>query len=156
MLEEGDQAPDFTLPGLDAQGERIEVRLSELRGSPVVLYFYPKDDTPGCTTQACAIRDEWSAFRETGAVILGVSPDDVESHEKFSEKYDLPFTLLSDPDHEVAEAYEVWKEKSMYGRTFWGIERSTFVIDADGRVEKALRRVRPKKHVDQVLDVLTR
>lgn len=156
MLEEGDQAPDFSLPGLDADGERIEVRLSELRGSPVVLYFYPKDDTPGCTTQACGIRDEWSAFRETGAAVLGVSPDDVASHEKFSEKYDLPFTLLSDPDHEVAEAYDVWKEKSMYGRTFWGIERSTFVIDADGRVEKALRRVRPKKHTDQVLDVLTR
>lgn len=156
MLEEGDQAPDFALSGLDADGERVEVRLSELRGSPVVLYFYPKDDTPGCTTQACGIRDEWSAFREAGAVVLGVSPDDVASHEKFSAKYDLPFTLLSDPDHEVAEAYDVWKEKSMYGRTFWGIERSTFVIDADGRVEKALRRVRPKKHADQVLDVLTR
>lgn len=156
MLKEGDQAPEFSLPGLNADGERVHVRLAELKGSRVVLYFYPKDDTPGCTTQACGIRDDWSGFRESGAVVLGVSPDDLESHGKFSAKYNLPFTLLSDADHQVAEAYGVWKEKSMYGRTFWGIERSTFVIDANGRVEKALRRVRPKKHVEQVLAVLGR
>lgn len=155
MLEEGDDAPDFSLDAVDAAGTRTRIRLSELRGSPVVLYFYPKDDTPGCTKQACGIRDEWSAFHDTGAVVLGVSPDDVESHEKFSSKYGLPFTLLSDTDHEVAEAYGVWKEKSMYGRTFWGVERSTFVIDPEGRVEKALRRVRPKRHAEQVLDVLS-
>lgn len=155
MLEEGDQAPELSLEGVDAEGERVHVRLSDLRGSPVVLYFYPKDDTPGCTTQACGIRDEWSQFREAGAVVLGVSPDDPDAHRGFSSKYDLPFTLLSDPDHEVAEAYGVWKEKSMFGRTFWGIERSTFVIDAEGRVVKALRRVRPKAHARQVLDVLS-
>lgn len=155
MLEEGDQAPDLSLDGLDAEGERVHVRLSELRGSHVVLYFYPKDDTSGCTKQACEIRDEWSRFQEAGAVVLGVSPDDIDSHRSFSSKYDLPFTLLSDPDHEVAEAYGVWKEKSMYGRKFWGIERSTFIIDPEGRVEKALRRVRPKEHAEQVLDVLS-
>lgn len=154
MIEEGQRAPDFTLEGLDPSGEPVDVRLSELRGSPVVLYFYPKDDTSGCTTQACGIRDEWSEFADAGAVVLGVSPDDVESHRKFSAKYELPFTLLSDPDHAVSEAYGVWKEKSMYGRKYWGIERSTFVIDSDGRIRKVLRRVRPKQHVDQVLDVL--
>lgn len=154
MPDEGDLAPDFSLRGIDRDGEAVEVRLSELRGTPVVLYFYPRDDTPGCTKQACGIRDDWSRFRETGATILGVSPDDLDSHRTFSSKYELPFTLLADPDHEVADAYGVWKEKSMYGRKFWGIERSTFVIDGDGRIEKAFRRVSPKKHADQVLDVL--
>jgi peroxiredoxin Q/BCP len=154
MLDVGDQAPTFTLDGIASGGEEVRIRLSDLQGSPVVLYFYPKDDTPGCTKQACGIRDEWAEFRSAGAVVLGVSPDDLEAHRKFSSKYELPFTLLSDPDHEVAEAYGVWKEKSMYGRKYWGIERSTFVIDAQGRLARVFRRVRPKQHAEQVLDVL--
>ena len=154
MLEEGEKAPDFTLDGIDADGEPVRVQLSDLQGEPVVLYFYPKDDTPGCTTQACGIRDEWSEFRSAGARVLGVSPDDLDAHRSFSSKYDLPFTLLADPDHAVAEEYGVWKEKSMYGRKYWGIERSTFVIDAEGRLSRIFRRVSPKKHAGQVLDVL--
>ena len=154
MLEMGDPAPDFALRGVEADGEQVDIRLSDLRGAPVVLYFYPKDDTPGCTTQACGIRDEWSAFRDADAVVLGVSPDDIESHRRFSSKFDLPFTLLSDPDHEVAELYGVWKEKKMYGRKFWGIERSTFVIDATGHLAGVFRRVRPKQHVEKVMSVL--
>lgn len=154
MTREGEPAPDFSLTGLDGQGAEVQVRLSDLRGRPVVLYFYPKDDTPGCTKQACGLRDEWSAFRAAGAEVLGVSPDDVASHRAFAAKYDLPFTLLSDPDHEVAEAYGVWKEKSMFGRKFWGIERSTFVIDRDGRIEAVFRRVKPARHATQVLGVL--
>jgi peroxiredoxin Q/BCP len=154
MLEEGQEAPDFVLDGIDGEGEALRVRLSELRGKPVVLYFYPKDDTPGCTKQACGIRDEWSEFRQAGAEVLGVSPDDVDAHRRFSSKYDLPFTLLADPDHDVAESYGVWKEKSMYGRNYMGIERSTFVIDAEGRLQRIMRRVKPKQHADQVLDAL--
>jgi thioredoxin-dependent peroxiredoxin len=154
MLSEGDRAPDFTLEGVRGQDETIRVSLADLRGRPVVLYFYPKDDTPGCTTQACGVRDEWESFRAAGAEVLGISPDDVESHRAFADKYDLPFTLLADPDHAVAEAYGVWKEKSMYGRKFWGIERSTFVIDGDGRIEAVFRRVKPAHHADQVLEVL--
>jgi peroxiredoxin Q/BCP len=154
MLEKGDLAPDFALRGVDPSGEAVDIRLSELRGRPVVLYFYPKDDTPGCTTQACDIRDGWSRFREAGATVLGVSPDDLESHRRFSSKFGLPFTLLSDDDHEVAERYGVWKEKNMYGRKYWGIERSTFVIDATGHLSGVFRRVRPKQHVGQVMTVL--
>jgi thioredoxin-dependent peroxiredoxin len=156
MPQEGEQAPDFSLEGISREGGRAAVRLSDLRGRPVVLYFYPRDDTPGCTKQACGIRDEWAAFREAGAVVLGVSPDDVDSHLAFAEKYDLPFTLLADPDHEVAEAYGVWKEKSMFGRRIWGNERSTFVIDEDGRIKGAQRRVRPERHAEWVLEVLER
>lgn len=156
MLTEGSEAPDFMLPGIDAGGTEVQVKLSDLRGRNVVLYFYPKDDTPGCTKQACGIRDEWAAFRQSDAVVLGVSPDDLASHRKFSEKYDLPFTLLADPNHAVAEAYGVWTEKSMYGRKYWGIERSTFVIDEEGRVADAFRRVRPKEHTTQVLTALSR
>jgi thioredoxin-dependent peroxiredoxin len=154
MPEEGARAPDFSLQGVGDGGEEVFVRLSELEGRPVVLYFYPKDDTPGCTKQACGIRDEWAAFRATGAEVLGVSPDDVASHRAFAEKHQLPFTLLSDPDHAVAEAYGVWVEKSMYGRKLWGVERSTFVIDADGRVKGVRRRVRPEEHAGWVLEVL--
>jgi peroxiredoxin Q/BCP len=150
MVEEGKQAPDFELTS-DA-GERV--RLSELRGQPVVLYFYPKDDTPGCTTQACAIRDAWSDFRDAGAVVLGVSGDDAASKAKFKEKFDLPFTLLADEDHAVAESYGTWVEKQNYGKTYWGIERSTFVIDADGRVAKIMRSVKPDTHAERVLAVL--
>jgi peroxiredoxin Q/BCP len=151
MVEEGKPAPDFELKS-DA-GERV--KLSELRGKPVVLYFYPRDDTPGCTTQACGIRDVYSDFRERGAVVLGVSPDDEASHVKFKEKYSLPFTLLADPDHQVAEKYGVWKERNMYGKKSMGIERSTFVIDAGGNVSKAMRRVKPDTHAADVLAALS-
>ena len=150
MVEEGKPAPDFELPS--DSGERV--RLSSLRGKPVVLYFYPKDDTPGCTTQACGIRDVYADFRERGAVVLGVSPDDEASHVKFKEKYSLPFTLLADPQHEVAEEYGVWKERNMYGKKSMGIERSTFVIDSDGNVAKAMRRVKPDTHAGDVLAAL--
>ncbi len=128
---------------------RRERRLSGLRGSPVVLYFYPKDDTPGCTTEACEFRDEYSRFRQRGAVVLGVSPDDEASHVRFKEKYSLPFTLLADPDHKTAEDYGVWVEKNMYGKKRMGIKRSTFVIDADGNVARAMYGVKPEGHADR-------
>ena len=150
MVEEGQHAPDFELT-TDA-GERV--KLSDLRGRPVVLYFYPKDDTPGCTAEACAFRDAYSEFEERGAVVLGVSPDDESSHIRFKEKYSLPFTLLADPEHEAAEAYGVWVEKNAYGRKSMGIHRSTFVIDPDGRVAKAMRGVKPDGHPEQVLEAL--
>jgi len=150
MVEEGSPAPDFELRS--DTGE--PVRLSSLRGKPVVLYFYPKDHTSGCTTQACAIRDAWSEFERAGAVVLGVSPDTVASHESFRADYELPFTLLADPDHEVAELYGVWAEKSRYGRTYMGIVRSTFVIGPDGNVIRVLRNVKPATHADDVLQVL--
>jgi thioredoxin-dependent peroxiredoxin len=150
MVEEGKPAPDFALE-TDA-GEQI--RLTDLRGKPVVLYFYPKDDTPGCTAQACGIRDSWQEFGERGAVVLGVSPDTPASHVRFREKYGLPFTLLADPDHEVAERYGVWVEKQNYGKTYWGIERSTFVIDEDGNVARVMRRVKPDTHTADVLAAL--
>ena len=150
MIEEGKPAPDFELQS-DA-GETV--RLSDLRGKPVVLYFYPRDDTPGCTTQACGIRDDWSAFQERGAVVLGVSPDDERSHAKFRQKYDLPFTLLADPDHKLTEQYGFWVEKTMAGKRYMGVERSTVVIDADGNVAKVLRRVKPAEHSQQVLTAL--
>ena len=130
------------------------VTLSSFRGKPVVLYFYPKDDTPGCTTQACGIRDVYADFRDRGAVVLGVSPDDKASHVKFKQKYSLPFTLLADPEHAVAEEYGVWKERNKYGKKSMGIERSTFVIDADGNVAKAMRRVKPETHAADVLAAL--
>jgi peroxiredoxin Q/BCP len=150
MVEEGKPAPDFELPS--DSGERV--KLSSLRGKPVVLYFYPKDDTPGCTKQACGIRDVYADFRERGAVVLGVSPDDEASHVKFKEKYSLPFTLLADPEHKVAEEYGVWKQRNLYGKKSMGIERSTFVIDADGNVAKAMRRVKPDTHAADVLAAL--
>jgi peroxiredoxin Q/BCP len=150
MVEEGSPAPDFELA--TDEGERV--RLSDLKGSPVVLYFYPADDTPGCTAQACEIRDQWAQFRERGAVVLGLSPDDEESHARFREKYSLPFTLLADPRHDVAEEYGVWVEKNNYGRKSMGIERSTFVIDEDGNVVRALRRVKPEGHAEKVLEAL--
>jgi thioredoxin-dependent peroxiredoxin len=150
MVEEGKPAPDFELPSDGGE----HVKLSDFRGKPVVLYFYPKDDTPGCTTQACGIRDVYADFRERGAVVLGVSPDDEASHVKFKEKYSLPFTLLADREHEVAEEYGVWKERNMYGKKSMGIERSTFVIDADGNLAKAMRRVKPDTHAADVLAAL--
>jgi thioredoxin-dependent peroxiredoxin len=150
MVEEGAPAPDFEL-ATDA-GERV--KLTDFRGKPVVLYFYPKDDTPGCTAQACELRDEYSLFRQRGAVVLGVSPDDEASHARFREKYSLPFTLLADPDHSVSEAYGIWVEKSRFGRKSMGIKRSTFVIDEDGRVARAMYGVKPEGHADRVLEVL--
>jgi peroxiredoxin Q/BCP len=150
MVEEGKPAPDFELTS--DTGEHV--KLSDFRGKPVVLYFYPKDDTSGCTTQACGIRDVYADFRGRGAVVLGVSPDDEASHVKFKEKYSLPFTLLADPGHEVAEEYGVWKERNRYGKKSMGIERSTFVIDADGNVSKAMRRVKPESHAAEVLAAL--
>jgi thioredoxin-dependent peroxiredoxin len=154
MPTEGERAPEFTLRGVEGSGEEVEVRLADLRGRRVVLYFYPKDDTSGCTTQACGIRDAWPDFGATGAVVLGVSPDDVASHERFRARYDLPFTLLADPEHRVAEAYGVWKEKSMYGRKFWGVERTTFLIDADGSIARVFPRVKPGRHAEEVLAAL--
>jgi thioredoxin-dependent peroxiredoxin len=150
VLQEGQAAPEFELPSDDG----APVRLSSLRGRPVVLYFYPKDDTPGCTAQACGLRDSYDAFRERGAVVLGVSPDDESSHRRFKRKYELPFTLLADADHDVAERYGVWVEKNSYGRKSMGIRRSTFVIDAEGRVAKALYGVKPEGHAELVLDAL--
>jgi peroxiredoxin Q/BCP len=150
VVEEGKPAPDFSLTS--DTGERIS--LASLRGKPVVLYFYPKDDTPGCTVQACGIRDSWSEFERRGAVVLGISPDGVASHVKFKQKYALPFPLLADTGHEVAEAYGIWVEKSMLGKTYMGIERSTFVIAPDGTVSKVLRKVKPDKHTDDVLAAL--
>ncbi len=150
MIEAGQEAPDFELE----TDEGGTVRLSDLRGTRVVLYFYPRDDTPGCTAQASGIRDAWDDFRDRGAVVLGVSPDSAASHRTFKEKYGLPFTLLADPDHAVAEEYGVWQEKSRAGRTYMGIHRSTFVIAPDGTIEQALYGVRPEGHVDLVLAAL--
>jgi peroxiredoxin Q/BCP len=150
MIEEGKPAPDFELPS--DSGETI--KLSELRGKPVVLYFYPKDDTPGCTTQACGIRDAYGEFEKAGAVVLGVSPDNEKSHGKFRDKYELPFTLLADTEHSVAEQYGVWGEKSFAGKKYMGVNRSTFVIDADGNVKRVMHDVKPANHADDVLEAL--
>jgi peroxiredoxin Q/BCP len=147
MVSEGDAAPDFTLES--DSGE--QVTLSSFRGRPVVLYFYPKDNTSGCTTEACGIRDAWSEFEAAGAVVLGVSPDGVASHASFKASYDLPFTLLADPDHAVAETYGVWVEKSRYGRTYWGNSRTTFIIGAEGVVRHVIPNVSPATHDDDVL-----
>jgi peroxiredoxin Q/BCP len=150
VIEEGKPAPDFELES--DSGETV--KLSELRGSPVVLYFYPKDDTPGCTTEACEFRDAYDVYRERGAEILGVSPDDAASHEKFKSKYGLPFTLLADPEHEVAEKYGVWGERKFAGKTYMGINRSTFVIDKDGNVAAAMVGIKPAGHAEEVLNAL--
>jgi peroxiredoxin Q/BCP len=148
--EPGDLAPDFTLP--DQSGS--PVTLSRLRGKNVVLYFYPKADTPGCTTQACAIRDRSADFADANAVVLGVSPDAPKKIAKFDEKFSLGFPLLGDETHEVAESYGVWVEKSMYGRTYVGMERSSFVIDPEGRVTHVFRKVKPAEHDALVLAAL--
>jgi thioredoxin-dependent peroxiredoxin len=150
MVAEGELAPDFTLTSDSGEA----VTLSSFRGRPVVLYFYPKDDTPGCTTQACGIRDSYEDFEQNGAVVLGVSPDEESSHVKFKQKYGLPFTLLADPEHEVADQYGVWGERKYMGKTYWGVERSTFLIDETGRVSKVMRRVKPDTHAGQVLAAL--
>jgi peroxiredoxin Q/BCP len=150
MVEVGLPAPSFSL----ASDSGETVTLESLRGKPVVLYFYPKDDTPGCTTQACGIRDSWDEFENRGAIVLGVSPDSESSHVKFKEKFGLPFTLLADPDHSTAEAYGVWVERKNYGKTYMGIERSTFVIDGDGNLVKVMRSVKPDTHAADVLAAL--
>jgi peroxiredoxin Q/BCP len=151
VVEEGAHAPDFTLDS-DA-GE--QVTLSQFRGRPVVLYFYPADDTPGCTAEARSFRDDYEAYQQRGAVILGVSPDDAESHVRFKDKYALPFTLLADPDHKVAEQYGAWGEKVLYEKKSVGLIRSTFVIDAEGKFARAIRKVRVQGHSDEVLAALS-
>jgi peroxiredoxin Q/BCP len=150
MLEEGTVAPDFTLPA-DGGGE---VTLSDYRGRKVVLYFYPKDDTPGCTTEACNFRDDYSEILAAGAVVVGISPDSVKSHDTFKLKFELPFALLSDPDHYVAGLYGAWGEKKLYGKTVTGIIRSTFIIDEDGKIVKVFPNVRVKNHSEKVLAAL--
>lgn len=144
-------APDFQAPALTRQGES-HISLADYKGkSSVVLYFYPKDDTPGCTTQACGFRDLLPDFEASGSVILGISPDDLTSHKRFAEKFALPFPLVSDPDHAIAEAYGVWKEKTNYGKTYLGIERTTFVIGQDGQIAKIFPRVKVEEHAPKVL-----
>jgi peroxiredoxin Q/BCP len=150
MVSEGQEAPDFTLPDQDGN----EVTLSGLRGQPVVLYFFPKADTPGCTTQACGVRDHRSDYETSGARVVGVSPDTVAAQRKFAEKYGLDFTLLADENHEVADLYGVWGEKKMYGKTYMGVGRATFLIDADGTVAKVFPKVSPKTHDEVVLEAL--
>jgi peroxiredoxin Q/BCP len=147
MIDQGDEAPDFELPDQDGRA----VKLSDFRGQNVVLYFYPKADTPGCTTQACGVRDHRAAYAAAGATVLGASPDPVAKVKKFHDKHALDFALLADEDHAVAESYGVWTEKSMYGRTFWGVLRTTFIIDAGGKVARVLRNVKPATHDEQVL-----
>ena len=150
MIEAGQPAPDFTLPNQDGN----EVTLSQFRGKPVVLYFYPKDDTPGCTKEACAFRDARRDYQKAGASVLGVSPDSVKSHKKFVEKFELAFTLLADPDKTVCQQYGVWQEKTMYGRTSMGVVRSTFIIDGKGIVRHVFPRVRVDGHSDAVLKAI--
>jgi peroxiredoxin Q/BCP len=150
VIEEGKPAPDFELKSDTGDA----VKLSDFRGRPVVLYFYPKDDTPGCTAEACEFRDAYDVYRERGAEVLGVSPDDVTSHEKFKSKYQLPFTLLADPEHEVADKYGVWGERKFAGKTYMGINRSTFVIDGEGNVARAMLGIKPAGHAEEVLNAL--
>lgn len=150
MVSEGQPAPHFMLFDQDGQ----QVSLASLRGSKLILYFYPKDDTPGCTKEACSFRDAKQQFEETGARIFGVSPDTVASHRKFADKYGLPFTLLADPEKQTCEAYGVWKEKNMYGKKSMGVERTTFLIDSDGVVRKIFPRVRVDGHIERVLKAL--
>lgn len=150
MPDVGDQAPDFTLP--DQEGNAVT--LSELRGQPVVVYFYPRADTPGCTTQACGIRDHRDDYQRAGARVLGISPDSVEDVAKFANKHTLDFTLLADADHAVAERYGTWVEKSMYGKRYWGVQRSTFIVDAEGEIVHVIEKASPKTHDDVVLAAL--
>ena len=150
MIEAGTTAPDFTLP--DQEGE--DVSLADFRGQRVVLYFYPKADTPGCTTQACGIRDHRADYEAAGVTVLGVSPDPVEAIRKFHDKQDLNFSLLADEDHAVAEQYGAWGEKTNYGKTYMGVHRSTFIIDAEGTVVHVIPKASPKTHDDQVLKAL--
>jgi len=151
VLAPGAKAPAFRLPS-DAGPP---VALKDFAGRPVVLYFYPKDDTSGCTTEACEFRNSWRAVQAAGAVVLGVSPDGVASHQKFKKKYELPFTLLADEDHAVAEAYGAWGEKSMYGRKYFGVLRKTYIIDARGKIARVFEKVKPRGHAAEVLAALS-
>jgi peroxiredoxin Q/BCP len=151
MLAPGVKAPDFSL----AADDGTTVTLTALKGRKVVLYFYPKDDTSGCTKEACGFRDRWSDVKQAGAIVLGVSPDAVTSHQKFKQKYQLPFPLLADPDHLVAEAYGAWGEKSMYGKKYKGILRTTFLIDGEGRIARVFEKVKPEGHAAEVLAALS-
>jgi peroxiredoxin Q/BCP len=150
MPEAGQPAPEFTLHDQDGR----EVSLTQFKGHPVVLYFYPKDDTSGCTKEACAFRDARADYEKAGAKVLGVSPDDVKSHRKFADKYELPFTLLADPEKTVCQAYGVWKEKSMYGNTYMGVERTTFVIDKKGKIAQVFPKVKVDGHSEAVLEAI--
>jgi peroxiredoxin Q/BCP len=150
MLQAGDKAPGFELP--DQSGKLL--RLSDLRGQTVVLYFYPRADTPGCTIQACGVRDRSADYETAGARVLGVSPDSVEDVRKFADKHGLEFTLLADADHEVAEAYGTWGEKSMYGKKYWGVQRATFIVDGEGTIARVFPKVSPKTHDAVVLAAL--
>ena len=150
MLSEGDKAPNFTLP--DQNGEKV--KLSDLRGETVVLYFYPKANTSGCTVQACGVRDRRADYEAAGVRVIGISPDEVKDVDKFAGKYDLDFTLLADADHAVAEKYGTWVEKSMYGNKYMGVQRATFIIDPKGKIAKVFPKVSPKKHDDLVLKAL--
>lgn len=152
MIEPGDRAPDFELPDQDGR----PVKLSDFRGQSVAVYFYPKADTPGCTTQACGVRDHRADYAAAGATVLGISPDPVAKVKKFQEKFSLDFALLADEDHAVAEAYGVWVEKSMYGRKYLGNERTTFIIDTEGVVAETLRKVKPAEHDERVLQALAK
>jgi thioredoxin-dependent peroxiredoxin len=150
MIEQGDEAPDFELPDQDGH----PVRLSDLRGQPIVVYFYPKAATSGCTIQACGVRDHRADYAKAGAMVLGISPDSVAKVKKFHDKEALNFALLADEGHHVADAYDVWVEKSMYGKKYWGVERTTFVVDSAGKVSKVLRKVKPAEHDGLVLAAL--
>jgi thioredoxin-dependent peroxiredoxin len=152
MIEKGAPAPDFTLPNQDGE----DVSLSDLAGQTIVLYFYPKADTPGCTTQACGIRDRAADYDAAGATVVGVSPDPVAAIKKFHDRQSLNFTLLADADHAVCDAYGVWVEKTNYGRTYWGVQRATYIIDGDGTVAHVIPKASPKTHDDEVLAELTR
>ena len=148
MVKEGNAAPAFTAK--NANGETV--RLKDLRGQNVVLYFYPKDDTPGCTKEACSFRDAFAKFKKRGIEVLGISPDSEASHKKFTSKYKLPFTLVADPDHSIADAYGVWGEKKFMGRTYMGVKRMTFLIDEKGKIKKVFEKVKPDEHAQEVLD----
>ncbi|SKC84319.1 thioredoxin-dependent thiol peroxidase [Maledivibacter halophilus] len=150
MLKIGDKAPDFTLKNEENQ----DIALSDFKGKKVVLYFYPKDNTPGCTKEACSFRDVYDDILEAGAVVIGISKDSVKAHKKFKDKYELPFYLLSDPEHEVIESYGVWQEKKMFGKVYMGIVRSTFIIDKDGIIEKVYPKVKPNEHGEEILKAL--
>jgi thioredoxin-dependent peroxiredoxin len=150
MLNAGEHAPDFTLPSDGGE----DVTLSSFRGRPVILYFYPRDDTPGCTTEACGIRDAWSEFEQAGAIVLGVSTDSVKSHQKFRSKYNLPFPLLADTEHQVAEQYGAWGEKKFMGKLFNGVHRVTYLIDENGVIKRAWPKVKPEGHAGEILEAL--
>ena len=152
MLEEGKKAPNIKLKDQDGN----TVSLDDFKGQKVVVYFYPKDDTTGCTKEACSFRDEFPKFERLDTKVIGISPDSVESHKKFAEKYNLPFTLLSDEGKETVESYDVWKQKSMYGRNYMGVERTTYIIDEDGKIQKVFPKVKVENHIEEVLKEITK